>query len=266
MLCFTRLRPLPHQRPIIDLTLLFPLWYSTASCPNKGTGREDAAHMIPRINTLVLTVVTGIFLGVPCIAYASETLSTQPLLPLVNVIEQDRPKEEASTSLTGNLLLDTLKQQDTTLDALPDLTKLTKTKVNAFSIDSLPVDQESYYGISTYFRKGHPALDMRAKLGSPVRSILPGIVKEVGFETYGYGNYVIVAHLNGEKTVYLLYAHMQRVTAKSGQEVKALDEIGRIGMTGHTTGPHLHLEVHQDDKAVDPIALIKLNPAIALAK
>ncbi len=73
----------------------------------------------------------------------------------------------------------------------------------------------------------------------------------------GYGNYVIISHGNG---LYTLYAHLARSTVSEGQSVSVGQQIGVIGSTGHSTGPHLHFEVrvggNSTGNRVDPEAYL----------
>jgi LysM repeat protein len=87
------------------------------------------------------------------------------------------------------------------------------------------------------------AVDLGAPVGSAIRAIGPGTVIFVstnGSYNHGWGNDVIIDHGNGVQT---LYAHMSTVSASVGQKVSGGTVIGAVGMTGDTTGPHLHLEV-----------------------
>lgn len=114
--------------------------------------------------------------------------------------------------------------------------------------------------ITTYFgergpwwRLGwHPGLDIGVPIGTPIRSIGAGVVIEADDTgaSYGYGHYVKIDHGNG---LHSLYAHMSTVNARVGDRVLAGSLLGHVGMTGVTTGPHLHLEVRQDGAVVDPL-------------
>jgi len=87
----------------------------------------------------------------------------------------------------------------------------------------------------------HAGVDIAAPSGTPIRAVGAGVVVSAG-PADGYGIAVLIDHGNGYLT---LYGHMSAVTVTAGQKVKAGDQIGREGSTGHSTGPHLHFEVHK---------------------
>ncbi|MDE2188381.1 MAG: M23 family metallopeptidase [Patescibacteria group bacterium] len=90
---------------------------------------------------------------------------------------------------------------------------------------------------------GHNAVDLAIGIGNPIYAAADGtviIAKNNGGWNGGYGNYVVIAHPNGTET---LYAHAEKVLVSIGQQVSAGDIIGKIGITGETTGPHIHFEI-----------------------
>ncbi len=90
---------------------------------------------------------------------------------------------------------------------------------------------------------GWNAVDIGAARGTPIYAAADGIViiaRTGGGWNGGYGNYVVITHNNGTQT---LYAHMRSAIVSPEQAVSAGQLIGYVGMTGHTTGPHLHFEV-----------------------
>jgi murein DD-endopeptidase MepM/ murein hydrolase activator NlpD len=94
----------------------------------------------------------------------------------------------------------------------------------------------------------HTGLDFAAPSGTEVRAVTSG---EIIFADWDgpYGNKIVVRQWDGTD---LWYCHLSRFVMRSG-EVKPGDIIGRVGSTGNTTGPHLHLEVHPDgNDAVNP--------------
>lgn len=109
---------------------------------------------------------------------------------------------------------------------------------------------EKTLGMSQGYQGMHPGVDLRAPVSTKVLSMSEGTVIEVGKMIMGYGHFVRIAH---KGTVSSLYAHLDKVLVKSGQKVKQGENIGTVGMTGWTTGPHLHFEVHAGDKSVNPL-------------
>ncbi len=91
---------------------------------------------------------------------------------------------------------------------------------------------------------GHNAIDFAAPIGTPIYASAAGtvIISRInGAWNGGYGNFVVISHNNNTQT---LYAHMiSRVVVIPGQQVSQGEVIGYIGMTGLTTGPHVHFEV-----------------------
>ena len=87
----------------------------------------------------------------------------------------------------------------------------------------------------------HAGVDLAAPDGTRIRAAGAGIVVAAG-PAAGYGNAVLIDHGNGFLTH---YGHMSVITVTVGQHVTAGEQIGDEGSTGHSTGPHLHFEVHQ---------------------
>jgi murein DD-endopeptidase MepM/ murein hydrolase activator NlpD len=106
----------------------------------------------------------------------------------------------------------------------------------------------------------HTGLDFAAPIGTPVRSVMAGEVIQADFEG-AYGRQVKVRHADGTVTS---YAHMSAFSVSVGDMVQAGDEVGKIGVTGNTTGPHVHFEVLPGGGApIDPKPWLQehgLNP------
>ncbi len=98
--------------------------------------------------------------------------------------------------------------------------------------------------------KQHKGMDFSAHVGTPIYATGNGIVSSADRSKPGYGNHIEIKHGYGYLT---LYAHLSSFRVREGQRVKRGDLIGFVGMTGRTSGPHLHYEVHKNGVAIDPI-------------
>lgn len=100
----------------------------------------------------------------------------------------------------------------------------------------------------------HQGLDLAAPEGTEVFAAADGIVTDTGFDNV-YGNYIIISHSERWTS---LYGHLQIIETVLRSNVKSGSLIGRVGSTGQSTGPHLHFELRQDGKPLNPRG--KLRP------
>lgn len=107
------------------------------------------------------------------------------------------------------------------------------------------------------FRQGgfHAGVDISGEIGDPICAADSGVVIFSGFNG-GYGNLIIIDHKNGYKTY---YAHNSKNLVSVGQRVSKGTKIATVGMTGNTTGPHLHFEVRKNGTPIDPLKFLKLK-------
>lgn len=106
------------------------------------------------------------------------------------------------------------------------------------------------------FRRGyrmHKGMDIPARIGTPI------CAAEDGFICFAQrqGAYGLCVEINHGQGLSTKYAHMKRVCVRPGQHVEQGDIIGYVGMTGRTTGPHLHFEVLRDDVPMNPLYFLK---------
>lgn len=97
----------------------------------------------------------------------------------------------------------------------------------------------------------HTGVDIAADLGLRIPSPVSGTISDVGFEN-GYGNYTEVTDKDGRTH---LFAHMNGLVRNIGEQVKKGEDLGPLGSTGHSTGPHVHYEVRQGGTPIDPQGL-----------
>lgn len=101
----------------------------------------------------------------------------------------------------------------------------------------------------------HDGIDYAGKSGSPILTVASGIVTWSGVR-YGYGNMVEINHGNGYQT---RYAHNKKNLVVVGQKVDQGQIIALMGSSGRSTGPHVHFEVVQNGKTVNPKKYISLK-------
>ena len=108
--------------------------------------------------------------------------------------------------------------------------------------------------------KMHNGIDFSAPVGTPVYATGNGVVKVVTRSERGLGNQILIDHGYGYET---LYACMDELNVRNGQEVKRGDLIGTVGDSGLSVAPHLHYEVHLDGEVMNPINyfFLELSPA-----
>jgi murein DD-endopeptidase MepM/ murein hydrolase activator NlpD len=100
----------------------------------------------------------------------------------------------------------------------------------------------------------HPGMDIAAPKGTEVRATADGIILRAGRVESGYGNEILIDHGSGITTK---YGHLSQVFVVVGEEVKRGQVIGAVGMTGRSTGPHLHYEVLVHETPVNPAKFLR---------
>ena len=102
----------------------------------------------------------------------------------------------------------------------------------------------------------HAGEDFAAPIGTPVHAISSGVIVFAGVES-GYGNKIEIRHWDGTCS---WYGHLSEIDVKVGEKVDTGELIGKVGSTGHSTGPHLHLEIHPHGNGpVDPLPWLRAH-------
>ncbi|GHU23247.1 peptidase M23 [Spirochaetia bacterium] len=99
----------------------------------------------------------------------------------------------------------------------------------------------------------HNGLDLAAPTGTDVFATRKGEVIETGTSAV-FGDYIRIQHSDNWTS---LYGHLSKIETTKGEQVKAGELIGRVGSTGQSTGPHLHFELRQNGRALDPRTILK---------
>jgi len=154
-------------------------------------------------------------------------------------------KELAIQSKSLDYILKLAKAKNNLLAAIPAIQPVKnenlKRMVSGFGYRTDPF---------TKARKMHEGMDFTAKTGTPIYATGDGYVARADNAASGYGNHIVIRHGFGYET---LYGHLSKYNCRAGQRVKRGDIIGYIGSTGRSEGPHLHYEVHNNGKVVNPL-------------
>lgn len=126
---------------------------------------------------------------------------------------------------------------------------LTPNTVKVITETTFRVPLSAHNGYSQGFHGKHPGVDIKSKRGTNILAAATGTVIEVELKSLGYGRKVVVEHAGQIKT---LYAHLDAVNVKIGETVTKDTVLGTVGMTGWTTGPHLHFEIKNDSGYINP--------------
>ena len=100
--------------------------------------------------------------------------------------------------------------------------------------------------------RGHKGLDIACNKGTEILAAMGGTVAYAHYRS-DYGNFVVIDHGNGYRTV---YAHASKLLVTKGQVVEKGQVIALVGSTGQSTGNHLHFEVRINDVAVNPLRYV----------
>ncbi len=107
--------------------------------------------------------------------------------------------------------------------------------------------------ISQGFFGYHPGLDIAGWIGEPVLAADSGYVIAAGWDATGYGLHLVIDHGNGFQT---LYAHLDSYSVEPGTNVSKGQQIGEMGNTGNSTGPHLHFEIRDGTVQRNPYGFL----------
>jgi murein DD-endopeptidase MepM/ murein hydrolase activator NlpD len=112
-----------------------------------------------------------------------------------------------------------------------------------------PANSHAVTGFDWSPDSNHSGIDISGSLNNPVYAADNGVVVYSGWNDWGYGNVVVINHGNGWQT---LYAHLNVIGVNCGDSVFQGGQIGAIGSTGNSTGPHLHFEMMYNGVKVNP--------------
>ena len=180
------------------------------------------------------------------LAGSMDLVEEAPLVPTMN-----DTLAEYSYLRTTNLSRDRNIFSRADVNVLPGIWPVNGRLMGGYGVRSDPFNGEGAM---------HTGIDISAPQGTPVHATADGIIIHAGWNG-GYGQCVIIDHGNGYQT---WYAHLSRIDAIEGQEIRQGETLGAVGASGRATGAHLHYEVRIGSTPVNPYRFM-VRPSIAHA-
>ncbi|MGL4981851.1 MAG: peptidoglycan DD-metalloendopeptidase family protein [Treponemataceae bacterium] len=205
------------------------------------------------------TIQIGQYLRIPSMSGILYTTKTNTETP-ESIAEKYKISAEKVALVNKAKITDAFPSDQTLFLPEAELDWITRQEING---DLFMRPLKNRYYISSNFgwrsnpftgsRTYHNGIDLACPQGTPIYAALSGRVVAAGWDNT-YGNYVVVAHHSGYRT---LYGHMSRITTTYGQSIGTGTKIGEVGNTGMSTGPHVHFTILKNGKAVNPRTLWK---------
>ena len=148
-------------------------------------------------------------------------------------------------AVTLRKLLKSIQNRNNKLQALPTLVPVQGFFTSGFGYRASPIDGAT---------RMHYGVDLSAPVGTPIRAPADGVVTTVRYVD-DYGRYLEIAHGYGVST---RFAHTERIVVRPGEQVQRGAVVAYVGMTGRTTGPHLHYEIEQNGRRINPSPFLQL--------
>ena len=180
------------------------------------------------------------------LAGSMDLVEEAPLVPTMN-----DTLAEYSYLRTTNLSRDRNIFSRADVNVLPGIWPVNGRLMGGYGVRSDPFNGEGAM---------HTGIDISAPQGTSVHATADGIILHAGWNG-GYGRCVIIDHGNGYQT---WYAHLSRIDAIEGQEIRQGETLGAVGTSGRSTGAHLHYEVRIGSTPVNPYRFM-VRPSLAHA-
>lgn len=194
--------------------------------------------------------------------FHSNAPAADPMASLEFMFASDTIPDTRLTSYTRDKSNQLLEQSRKVEESFARIFKVLSDTSTVLPPMSLPVKEISYSQVGASVGRKmdpfyqayvyHEGLDLMLDRGTDVIASADGVVEDVS-NTKHFGRTVTIAHEGGYSSV---YAHLETVTVRRGQQVERAQKIGTVGMTGKSFAPHLHYEVRLDGELMDPIDYI----------
>ena len=236
-----------NERLMVKIDFLDKFFLKETSKLNNLIAFEDFTRLMYGMNSISTDVRKAGIGGTPSAEEKADVTCTKPSL-----IKSAAVQESLLTLLRRAQLENaTFEQMGEYVGHLyrywsqsPSIRPTTGIVTSGFGYRSDPISGETLF---------HDGLDIANQIGTPVFAPADGIVKATGV-LQNFGNAVVIGH--PESGVETIFGHLSNYTVQAQQMVKRGDLIGFVGNTGKSTGPHLHYEIRQNGRAINPCPFI----------
>jgi len=211
----------------------------------------------------ILTMKTNNFKTVSILLFLTVFISCTAILKAHDIIAADLEDYELNENSQEIIHLTSLHIEDPeeipVIISIPDIedeTDQIPTLEDFFAFPLKTLVITSYFGNRriNYSIQFHDGIDIATRVGTTVMAAMDGVVSVAVFHRQ-HGNYIVIKHSNGYKT---LYSHLNSFSVKVGDTVSKGQKIGESGNTGNSTGPHLHFSIYDaEGNALDPLELLR---------
>lgn len=193
----------------------------------------------------------NINLGVKVTEFLSKILKTDTENNIIdekkeNTLDTENLNQSMNNIVSNENIVSSLSEMDLDVENLKNAYSFIK-PIDGIVSSKFGSRESEYQKVTGY----HTGVDIAKEEGYIIKASMQGIVDLVSSEG-DYGNHLIIRSNN----VSTLYAHCSKVFVKEGEIVGQGQEIGAVGNTGNSTGPHLHFEIRIDNRFVDPLKII----------
>lgn len=196
---------------------------------------------LPDANNMALSSKASVLNGTDAIGATDRTSRTDRVQAISRDSERAARQDAASQELK-KVVEAQAKQRNSTLTVLAKSAEKHADEIekNLWSLPAAGYHLTARFGSGGgLWSHGHTGLDFAAPSGTPITAVANGVITEVGYDG-AYGNRTVETLEDGTE---IWYCHQSAETVDTGDAVRGGEQIGNIGTTGNTTGPHVHIEV-----------------------
>lgn len=169
-----------------------------------------------------------------------------------HIFEHKRIKKILGANIALIIALSSFVPVRATSDIEPEQTIISEGTIPLITQSGIQYPVENVQ-ISQGYRFYHPGIDLDGITGDVIQPVMTGVVENISYSRFAYGNAVIVNHGN---KITSLYAHLSKIEVEEGQEITIKTKLGEMGATGQSWGDHLHLEIRDHNYPINPFSVL----------